>query len=64
MPKPGDVCDGCRERWEDKGKEPLILVASSGKTKNKDEVVTLCPYCDGDTIKISKLDNHDPLQDA
>lgn len=64
MPKPGDVCEGCSERWEDKGKEPLVLIASSGKTLVKDLPVPLCPWCDGDAVKITALDNHDPLQDA
>jgi len=63
MPKPGDVCESCRPRWEKKNKEPKVLVASTGKT-NKGEYVTLCPYCDGGAVDITKLDLHDPLQDA
>ncbi len=64
MPKAGDVCESCRERWENKGKEPLILSAATGKTANKESEVLLCSWCDGDAIKITKLNKHDPSQDA
>lgn len=63
MPKPGDVCESCREKWEDKGKEPKVLVASSGANL-KGEPIPLCPFCDGDAVKITKKNRHDPLQDS
>lgn len=56
--KAGDVCANCQPRWEGKGKEPKVLVAATGKTESKGIVVPLCPYCDGDAIKIDKLGNH------
>lgn len=51
--KVGDVCDNCLPRWEKQKMEPKVLQKASGTTQNKNAVVPLCPYCDGDAIKIT-----------
>lgn len=62
--KIGDVCEECKPRWERKKIEPQVLVAASGKTEVKGEVVPLCPWCDGNAVKVSELGNHDGLEPA
>lgn len=59
MQKSGDVCEGCREFWEGRKKEPKVLQAI-GKTENKKVPVPVCDYCDGPALEIfhtQKLDN-------
>lgn len=51
MQKVGDVCGTCREFWEKRGKEPKVL-QRAGATKNHNAIVPLCPFCDGDALKI------------
>lgn len=64
MQKVGDVCETCRERWEKKGKEPKVLKRLSGVSQNHKTIVPVCEYCDGDALKVTALDNHDPLSPA
>ena len=61
MPKPGDVRESCRPRGEDLNKEPKVLFEATGKTEVKKDQVLLCPYCDGDAVKVTKKNLHDPL---
>lgn len=57
MQKVGDVCEGCRTRWEDQKKEPKVLQKARGTTNKKSLVVPLCPFCDGDAVVISGAKN-------
>lgn len=52
MQKVGDVCEGCRERWEKKGEEPKVLQQAHDTTNRKRFVVPLCEYCDGDALAV------------
>jgi Zn finger protein HypA/HybF involved in hydrogenase expression len=54
MQKVGDVCENCRSRWESKDREPKVLQKAKGTTEEKKAVVPICPYCDGDAVKIAK----------
>ena len=63
MQKVGDVCEGCREQWEDKGKEPKVL-QKLNSTINRKLIVPACEYCDGDIFVIAAMGNHDDLEAA
>jgi hypothetical protein len=60
MQKVGDVCENCSDFWTKKEKEPKVLKRLSGVSQNNKMVVPACEYCDGDALKITKLDNHEP----
>lgn len=62
MQKVGDVCENCRERWEEKKQEPKVL-QKLGSTLTKNQIVPACEFCDGPALEISALDNRGPLQD-
>lgn len=63
--KVGDVCENCKEYWERKKKEPMILVSAAQSTQNKKMIVPLCPHCDGAAVEVVALGNHeDPLEPA
>jgi hypothetical protein len=64
MQKVGDVCEGCREQWEDKGKEPMALQKLPGSTMNHKLIVPACEYCDGDIFVMAAMDNRDDLEAA
>lgn len=49
MQVPGDICKGCKDHWESKGKSPRTL-RILGSTINKKIVVPGCDYCDGEPI--------------
>lgn len=51
--KAGDVCESCREFWENLDKEPKVLRAL-GKTENHNKPVPACPHCDGAALSIKK----------
>jgi hypothetical protein len=45
--KAGDICENCKERWENTGKHPIALVALPTFTMRYHSPVAACPYCDG-----------------
>lgn len=49
--RPGDICENCRQRWENRKIEPKIL-QHVGKTMQKKMFVAVCEYCDGGTLGI------------
>ena len=55
MQKIGDVCDGCRERWELRKREPKVLQAGRDTTMQKATRLPLCEYCDGDAVRVAQL---------
>jgi hypothetical protein len=64
MQKVGDVCEGCRERWEEKEQEPKVLQKLPNATMNHKVIVPACEYCDGDVLVIAAMGNHDELEEA
>lgn len=45
--KAGDTCENCRERWEEKNKPTIALVALPSFTMRYHSPVAICSYCDG-----------------
>jgi len=50
----GDVCANCVERWEEKGKPVIHLVALPSFTMRYHSPVAICPYCDGPIQQIAE----------
>lgn len=51
MQKVGDICSNCVEFWKNRKKTGKVLVRG-GTTMNHKTVVPLCPFCDGDAVRI------------
>lgn len=49
--KAGDVCEGCREFWEERDIEPKVL-QPLGVTEKHERPVPACPHCDGNALGI------------
>lgn len=58
MQKPGEECSNCHARWVQKGRMVQKVEALPIRTAKHDIEVVVCPWCDGNTIGIAKLDNH------
>jgi len=43
----GDICSNCHERWEERNKPLIRLVALPSFTMRYHAPVAVCPYCDG-----------------
>lgn len=56
MQKPGDVCENCRDRWEEQSMEPKVL-QRLGTTVNHKHIVPACEYCDGDALRVYRSNN-------
>lgn len=54
MQRAGEVCEGCRERWEKQQKKPMTLKRLPNSTLNKHISVPVCEYCDGTTLAIAQ----------
>lgn len=50
----GDVCENCRERWEDRNKPVIHMVALPSFTMRYHSAVAVCPYCDGPIQQIAE----------
>lgn len=50
FPKAGDICENCRERWEDKKLPPKQLIALPSVTQIYHSEVAVCSFCDGDPL--------------
>lgn len=48
--KAGDICENCQERWEEKNKPTIKLIALPGFTMRYHSSVAVCSYCDGSEI--------------
>lgn len=51
--KAGDICENCRDRWEEKGKPLIKLVALPSFTMRYYAPVAACPFCDGPIREIA-----------
>jgi hypothetical protein len=45
--KAGEVCANCCERWEERNRPVIALVALPSFTMRYHSPVACCPYCDG-----------------
>jgi hypothetical protein len=54
MQRVGDVCSSCVDHHTNNGVEPQVL-QKIGTTTNKKMIAVACSYCDGDAVKIYKL---------
>ena len=50
----GDVCENCRERWEERNKPTIKLVPLPSFTMRYHSPVAICPYCDGPILQIAE----------
>ena len=48
--KAGDICENCKERWENAGKPLVTLVGLPTFTMRYHTPVAICSYCDGGEI--------------
>jgi len=48
--KAGEVCENCRERWENAKLPTKKLFALPSYTMRYHSSVAICPYCDGGEI--------------
>lgn len=51
--KVGDVCESCREFWENQDSEPKVL-QSLGYTEIHNTHVPACSHCDGSSLDVKK----------
>lgn len=50
----GDICENCKERWENATKSPIALVALPSYTMRYHSPVAICSYCDGPVLAIAQ----------
>ena len=50
----GEVCENCQERWEEKNKPPIKLVALPSFTMRYHTPVAVCSFCDGPIADIAR----------